>query len=187
MVHSGPPCQVSAAIRTSGSDPNSICHVVSERMSTSCPACSRLTTTALAAQQKPPATASALLKVPSRPHGSSTSTRPQRASATASHCTPRRRSPRNAHASSSSQNGIVYVSTDVLPAPPLSSAHMSRPTKPVVCSSPMATVQPSGGGRSGRRRTSSRTKRLRAPRNVLSAEKVNGWAYSSPIFMTTQL
>ena len=92
---------------TSGSEPNSICQVVSERMSTSCLAWSRLTTTALAAQQNPPATASALLNVPSRRHGSRTRTRPQRASATASHCTPRRRSPRNAHARSSSQNGMV--------------------------------------------------------------------------------
>ena len=81
----------------------------------------------------------------------------------------------------------MYVSTDVLPAPPLSSAHISSPTKPVVWSSPMAMVQRSGGGRSGRRSTSSRAKRLRAPRNVRSAENVKGCAYSSPIFMTTQL
>jgi hypothetical protein len=33
---------------------------------------------------------------------------------------------------------MVYVSTDVLPAPPLSRAHIRSPTNPVVCSSPMA-------------------------------------------------
>ena len=48
-------------------------------------------------------------------------------------------------------------------------------------------VQPSGGGRSERRSTSSRAKRLSAPRNVRSAENVNGWAYWSPTFITTQL
>ena len=66
-----------------------------------------LTTTALAAQQGPPATASALLNVPSRCRGSRNGTRPARASATANHCTPRRRWPRDAHASSSSRR-IVY-------------------------------------------------------------------------------
>ncbi len=77
-VHSGPPCAVSAAMSTSGSEPKSICHVVRERMSTSWRRWSCLTTTALAAQQKPPATASALLNAPRRCHGSSTRTRPAR-------------------------------------------------------------------------------------------------------------
>ena len=82
---------------------------------------------------------------------------------------------------------MVYVSTEVLPAPPLWSAHIIRPTKPVVCSSPMAIVQRSGGGRNGRRSTSSSANRLAAPSSVRRAEKVNGCVYCSPTFITTQL
>ena len=51
----------------------------------------------------------------------------------------------------------------------------------------MSAVQPSGGGRSGRRVTTRTTKRHRAPRAEMSAANVNGSEYSSATLLTTQL
>ena len=92
---------------TSGMEPNTICHVVSESTSTVWRRCMSLTTSAAAAHESPPSTVSTPAeRVGERPRPHHEHEAGER-QATASHCTPRSRSPRNSHASSSSQNGMV--------------------------------------------------------------------------------
>ena len=92
---------------TSGIAPHANCQAVSESSSTSWRARSRLAYTTLAAHEIPAtiAIASAASDPPSS--GATTKISPTAASASAAQRAPWIRSPRNGHASSATQNGIV--------------------------------------------------------------------------------
>ncbi len=71
---------------------------------------------------------------------------------------------------------MVYARTEVLPAPPLYTAHMESPTKPPVWSKPKSTVNQKAFGRSGLRSTASSANMKMAPTKVRRAANVKGSA-----------
>ena len=111
----------------SGSTPSSICHAMKLSMSKLRPRWKYFIAIVPHAQPNPESTAHALgFNSPSQCQGSTTSTSPASASAIATHCMPRTRSPSTGQASSTVQNGIVNTSTAARPAPPSATRHRRR-------------------------------------------------------------
>jgi hypothetical protein len=81
---------------------------------------------------------------------------------------------------------MVYVSTDILPAPPDSNAQNDRPANPAVWKNPSRAVHPSGGGLRGRRRTGKAASNTTDDMTPRIAAKLKGSAYAMVIFMSGQ-
>ena len=85
------------------------------------------------------------------------------------------------------QNGIVYTSTAVLPAPPATNAHWMSAVNAPVCSRPSTTTWRRATIFIGRRVRISTRNSVIAPSRVRIAEKSKGSTYWMTCFITTQL
>jgi hypothetical protein len=140
----------------SGSTPSSICQAMKLSMSKWRSRWKCFIATVPHAQPNPERIAHAFgFHSPSQCQGSTTSTRPASASAIATHCMPRTRSPSTGHARSTVQNGIVNTSTAARPAPPSATAIVVDPMLTVVWKNPVTATAIHDSGSSGRRRSTS--------------------------------
>jgi len=126
-------------------------------------------------QHAPPANARTQLRNPPiARQGSITSNRPTAAIARKIQWRAVGLSPSSSHAKAMTQNGIVYASSAILPAPPSTSDICTSSWNAAVCARPIRIVSRNGVGAPDSPRHQSSVNSSTVPNSVRSAEKSSG-------------